>query len=82
MEDYKEKNNKGRAFKTVIFEYKGMNHKHTFRPTNEDDYWEGFTSGGIEFDIHYCLSDNTIIVYDVSAPYKGEMKDVYSRKIK
>lgn len=49
---------------TVKFTHKGFEHTHTFTPT-ERDYWEGFESHGIEFDLNYDEEYNFIVVYEV-----------------
>lgn len=54
----------GRSFseQKVIFHYGGHDHVLSFVP-NDEDYWESFTSEGMQFDVHYDESTMDICVY-------------------
>lgn len=66
---------------TLNFLFKQFNHTHILRPT-ASDYWEGFESNGLSFDVHYDEEDMTICVYEVQHDGRAiTQKTIHKEKI-
>ncbi len=64
----------------IKFEYKGFEHSFEFTPT-ESDWWTGFESNGMSFDVHYYEDDEMICVYEVIDGNIITSKTIHSQEI-
>lgn len=64
----------------IKFDYKGKTHEFSFKP-EESDWWTGFESHGISFDVHYDEDYGDIVVYEVVNGQTKTDKTIYKQKI-